>query len=108
MSTALSDDTMPAWELRLIVAGGNDRSLRAIECVRGICHHQLRGNVNLEVIDMYQQTGLAAQYRVVTAPSLVRLFPLPVRHIIGDLSDAGHVLLQLLPALEQDSGHDDA
>jgi circadian clock protein KaiB len=99
---------MPPWELRLVVAGGKDKSMRAIECVRRICQLKLRGNVNLEVIDIYQQTNLAAQYHVVTAPSLVRLFPLPVRHIVGDLSDPEHVIHELLPwlALERGNDHD--
>ena len=80
------------YRLRLFVAGSTTRSRRAIENLRRICAGRLRGGVDLEVIDIYQQPELAERYQVIAAPTLVKLLPLPTRHIIGDLSDAERVL----------------
>ncbi len=44
------------------------------------------------MIDIYQQPELAAQAQVIAAPTLVKLLPLPIRRIIGDLSETERVL----------------
>jgi circadian clock protein KaiB len=51
------------------------------------------------VVDIYQQPELAGKYQVIAAPTLVKLLPLPVRRIIGDLSQTEKVLrgLDLMP-----------
>ncbi len=95
-------DTPPAYRLRLFIAGNTDRSRRAIENLRHICAHHLgSGQIDLEVVDIYQQPELASPYQVIAAPTLVKLLPLPVRRIIGDLSETERVLhgLELLPLL---------
>ncbi len=80
------------YRLRLMVAGSNARSRRAVENLRLICDRHLRGNVDLEVIDIYQRPELARDYQVVAVPTLLKLVPLPVRRIIGDLSDTQRVI----------------
>ena len=89
----------PLYKLRLFVAGTTANSRRAIDNLRRICHAHLAGQVDLEIIDIYQQPELAGQHQVVAAPTLVKLLPLPVRRIIGDLSHEQRVLrgLELLP-----------
>jgi len=90
-----SDDASPspaAYRLRLIVAGSSDRSRRAIRNLHDLCARHMPGDIDIEIIDIFQQPELAAKYRVVAAPTLVRLLPLPVRQIIGDLSKAEQVL----------------
>jgi circadian clock protein KaiB len=81
------------------VAGSTVRSRQAIENLRRICAEQLDGKVDLEVVDIYQQPELAGRYQVIAAPTLVKLLPLPVRRIIGDLSETERVLrgLELTP-----------
>ena len=83
------------------------RSQRAIENLRRICDEHLPGQIDLEVIDIYQQPELAEQYQVIAAPTLVKLLPLPIRRIIGDLSETDRVLrgLELTPLPPPDS-HD--
>ena len=63
------------------------------------------GQVDLEVVDIYQQPALAEQDQVVAAPTLVKIFPSPRRLIIGDLSDEPRVLLAL--ALQKRIGLDE-
>lgn len=78
--------------LRLYVAGSSSRSLRAIQNITRICESELKGRCNLEVIDIYQWPGRAVADQVVVAPTLIRLSPLPVRKLLGDLSQTGKVL----------------
>ena len=82
----------PHYRLRLFVAGSSQRSLRTIASLRRLCDRYLEGAVDVEVIDIYQQPELAERDQVVAAPTLVKLHPLPVRRIIGDLSDEDRVL----------------
>src|SRR5271165_4112028 len=80
------------YRLRLIVAGSTHRSRRAIENLQRLCREHLSGRVDLEIIDIYQQPELAEKYKVIAAPTLVKLLPVPVRRIIGDLSQQDRVL----------------
>ncbi|MBI0539472.1 circadian clock protein KaiB [Roseomonas sp. KE2513] len=96
----------PSHRLRLFVAGSTVRSRKAIENLRRICAEQLAGQVDLEVVDIYQQPELAGRHQVIAAPTLVKMLPLPVRRIIGDLSETERVLrgLDLTPL--RPPGHD--
>ena len=78
--------------LQLFVAGTTPNSVRAIQIVRLICEEQLPGRHELEVIDIYQHTGQLAAGQVVVAPTLMRQSPLPVRRLIGDLTNRNRVL----------------
>ena len=79
------------YRLLLLVAGSTLRSRRAIENVRNICEKELMGHVELQIIDIHQRPDLAKTYQVVAVPTLLKLLPLPVRRIIGDLSNKERV-----------------
>ena len=71
------------------------RAGRAIENVRAICDEHLEGRYDLEVIDVYQQPVLAKCEQIIAAPTLIKKFPLPLRRIIGDMSNRDRVLAGL-------------
>ncbi|TPG49292.1 circadian clock protein KaiB [Roseomonas nepalensis] len=112
MSDDHSDDaetpSSPPYRLRLFVAGSTVRSRQAIENLKRICREQLDGDVDLEVVDIYQQPALAERYQIIAAPTLVKLLPLPIRRIIGDLSETERVLrgLDLIPQRQQSDDTD--
>ena len=81
--------------LRLYVTGLTSRSSRALINLRAICDEYLDGQYDLEVIDIYQQPVLAKGEQIIAAPTLIKKLPLPMRRIIGDMSDREHVLLGL-------------
>lgn len=81
--------------LRLYVAGASPRSARAISHLKSICEKYLDGNFNLEIIDLYQQPELAAEEQIVASPTLVKKLPLPLRRLVGDLSDQKRLLMVL-------------
>lgn len=81
--------------LRLFITGSTPRSARAIENIRAICERKLNGRYDLEVIDIYQHPEQAKPEQVIVTPTLVKKLPLPVRKLIGDLSDEERVLVGL-------------
>jgi circadian clock protein KaiB len=81
--------------LRLFVTGTTPRSSRAIQNIRAICEEKLQGRYDLEVIDIYQHPEQAKPEQIVVTPTLVKSLPLPVRRLIGDLSNEERVLVGL-------------
>jgi circadian clock protein KaiB len=81
--------------LRLFVTGLTPRSLEAIERVRRLCEQYLKDRYELEVIDLYKHPTAAQQDQVFAAPTLVKLLPLPVRKIVGDMSKENRLLAGL-------------
>jgi circadian clock protein KaiB len=89
--------TPPAerYVLRLYVTGMTTRSARAVSNLRAICDEYLDGRYDLEVIDIYQQPVLTKGEQIIAAPTLIKKLPLPMRRIIGDMSNRERVLLGL-------------
>ncbi len=83
------------WELRLYVAGRSPRSVAAFANLRKICDEHLKGQYRIEVIDLVKNPTLARGDQILAVPTLVRKLPVPVRKIIGDLSDTERVLVGL-------------
>ena len=83
------------YVLRLYVAGATDKSRQAVLRARQLCKTELKGNFELEVIDVYQQPILARDGQIVATPTLVREFPRPVRRLIGNLSSITHLFVGL-------------
>jgi circadian clock protein KaiB len=88
------------YVLRLYVTGTTPQSAQAIKNIKTICEEHLQGRYELEVIDLYQQPGLAKSEQIVAVPTLIKKLPLPLHRLIGNLSDLQRVLvgLDLRPA----------
>jgi circadian clock protein KaiB len=87
------------WMLRLYVAGQTPKAITAFANLKKICEEQLKGKYSIEVIDLLINPQLGSEDQILALPTLVRKLPVPVRKIIGDLSDTERVLvgLDLLP-----------
>lgn len=79
----------------LYITGATYHSMLAVKNIKSICMKYLDGRYKLEIVDIYQQPQLAESQDIVAAPTLVRLRPLPLRKLIGDLSDTAKVLAAL-------------
>lgn len=91
----LAPTSKERYNLRLYVSGATPSSTRAIENVKALCEEHLPGRYDLEVVDIYQQPGLAEGDQILATPTLVRRLPLPLRRLVGDLSDPERVLGRL-------------
>jgi circadian clock protein KaiB len=83
------------WQLRLYVAGQTPRSIAAFTNLKEICDEHLKGQYNIEVIDLLENPKLAKGDQILAIPTLVRQLPPPIRKIIGDLSNTERVLVGL-------------
>jgi len=83
------------WWLRLYVAGQTPRSLAAFQNLKRICDEYLKGEYEIEIIDLLQNPHLGKRDQVIAIPTLVRNLPEPVKKIIGDLSNTERVLVGL-------------
>jgi circadian clock protein KaiB len=92
---ATKSPSLDRYVLRLYVTGMTQRSERAVRNLQGICDEYLKGRYDLEVIDIYQQPVLAKGEQIIAAPTLIKKLPLPMRRIIGDMSNRDRVLLGL-------------
>ncbi|WP_336462920.1 circadian clock KaiB family protein [Frigidibacter sp. MR17.24] len=82
-------------KLVLYVAGQTPKSLAAIANLQRICDTHLPGEYEIDVVDLRQNPKLAREHGIVAIPTLVRELPVPLRKIIGDLSDDEKVLVSL-------------
>jgi circadian clock protein KaiB len=83
------------YELRLYVAGNTPKSITALNNLKKYCEEHLKGRYRLEVIDLLVQPQLAEGDQILAIPTLVRKVPVPIRKIIGDLSNEAKVLVGL-------------
>ena len=81
------------YVLRLYVTGMTPKSTQAIANVEKLCKEHLAGRYELKVIDIYQQPKLAKGEQIIAAPTLIKKLPLPLRRLIGDMSDMERVLI---------------
>jgi circadian clock protein KaiB len=77
------------------VAGETPKSLAAIANLERICSEHLPGQYEVEVVDLRKDPKLAREHSIVAIPTLVRELPVPLRKLIGDLSDTDKVLVNL-------------
>ena len=79
----------------MYVAGQTNKAVTALNNFKLICEEQLKDRYHIEVIDLLKNPKLARDNQILAVPTLVRKLPLPVRNIIGDLSDKERVLVGL-------------
>ena len=83
------------YVLKLYVTGSTERSLRAIENLNNFVHSFLDNRADLEIIDIYKTPEAASEAQIIAAPTLVKTLPLPLKKLVGDLSQTDKILLAL-------------
>lgn len=84
-----------ATVLRLYIAGGTLASLRAQANLTAFCEQQEAVVFDVELVDILREPLRALSEGVLLTPTLVRLSPLPIVKIVGDLSDRATVFSAL-------------
>jgi circadian clock protein KaiB len=85
----------PRWALTLYVSGASPRSAEAIVTVRRICDEDLDGLVDLTVVNAIDHPALVKRDHILALPTLVKHSPEPLRHLVGNLTDAARVRVGL-------------
>ena len=92
------------YVLKLYVTGQTANSQKSIEALKSALETELKGFYSLDVIDVLKHPNLAEEDNILATPTLMKVLPLPVRKIIGDLSDKEKVLLGLGLIIEKKEG----
>ncbi|MBK9657726.1 MAG: circadian clock KaiB family protein [Rhodanobacteraceae bacterium] len=75
------------FSFRLYVADNAPNSSRAIANLTHFCHAYLPDQHDIEVVDVLKEPRRGLAEGIILTPTLIKLTPLPVRRIIGILSD---------------------
>ena len=94
-ATAKKSSSANILDLRLYIAGQTPKSLAAISNLKKICADYLDSRCRIEVIDLSKNPALARDHQILAIPTLVRSLPVPIRKIIGDLSNTEQVVIGL-------------
>jgi circadian clock protein KaiB len=94
-ATKTADKKEYKYELRLYVAGNTPKSVAALNNLKKYCEEHLKDQYKIEVIDLLVHPQLAEGDQILAIPTLVRKVPVPIRKIIGDLSNEEKVLVGL-------------
>jgi circadian clock protein KaiB len=81
-----------ACKLRLWVSAAAPLSARAVVNTRAFCEAHMPGRYELEILSIADHVERAARDEVIAAPTLLRVWPLPVRRFIGDMSHPDRLL----------------
>ncbi len=91
----LNEPRSAPYVLQLYVSGMSPRSTIAIRELTRLCERWLKDAYTLQITDIYDEPMTARDHQIIAAPTLIRHSPLPVRRLVGDLSDQGMVLRAL-------------
>jgi len=86
---------MNEYTLRLYIVKNSQKSQQAIANLHRICKEDLKNHYKLEIIDIQEQPQLAENEQILAIPTLIKELPLPIRKLVGDLSNKEKVLLGL-------------
>jgi circadian clock protein KaiB len=78
--------------LRLYIVGQSPKSQAAISNLQQFVGEYISDRCHIEITDVLVNPELAISDNIIATPTLVRRHPLPMRKIIGDLSDTNKVL----------------
>lgn len=84
----------PVWSFQVFVTGDSPRSSAALTNLRRLCAAR-RIEPEIEVIDVVDRPRDAETLRILATPTVVRRLPMPIRRVIGDLSDHAQVAAAL-------------
>jgi circadian clock protein KaiB len=83
------------WKFLLYTTNQTPNSVTAFANLKNICEEHLEGKCHIEVIDLLKNPQLAKGNQILAIPTVVRVLPLPVRKVIGNLSNTKSVLMKL-------------
>ena len=94
----------PCYLFRLYVAGDASNSAQALANLKVLCRTYIPDCHQIEVVDVFDDPGSALADGIFMTPTLLKLAPLPLRRIVGTLSNTQTVKTTLgLEALSADA-----
>jgi circadian clock protein KaiB len=94
LASPIRSNRAPKYQLRLFLTGRVEKSRNLQKNLEQICLH-LETQYELDIVDVLQDPETAEKERIIATPTLIKYQPLPVKRIIGDLSNIQEVLFQI-------------
>lgn len=91
----MTNNDKEQYILRLYIAGNTTKTKRTIQNLKRICDDKLKQGYELEIIDIQKHPEYAKKENIIATPTLIKQLPLPIRNLIGDMSDKEKVLVGL-------------
>jgi circadian clock protein KaiB len=80
------------YDLRLYVTNLSPKSARALTNIKAILEENLYGRYDLEVVDVEEHPEAVYKDNIFAIPTLIKIHPLPLRKLVGDMSNKEKVL----------------
>lgn len=94
-SSLLQPPEMLGYVLRLFVAGHSATTERILQTLHQLLEQYLHHAYTLKVIDVFKHPEQAEADQVSATPTLVKVWPQPIRRLVGELDNL-EKLLQIL------------
>ncbi len=93
LPTALTEHAeTQGYVLRLFVSGNNANTERTLETVHQLLEKALHYPYTLKVIDVFKHPEQAEKDQISATPTLIKVWPKPVRRIVGELNDVEKIM----------------
>jgi circadian clock protein KaiB len=89
------------FKFRLYVSSNTPNTVKAMSNLKRFCRTYLAGRHVIEVVDVFKHPKRALTDQIFLTPTLMRLAPMPLRRIIGTLSETqalGDAIGLVMPA----------
>jgi circadian clock protein KaiB len=98
-SPAGQNQSTQGYVLRLFVSGNSAATAKILQNLHQLLENSLQHPYTLRVVDIYKHPDLAEADQIAATPTLVKVWPRPVRRIVGDLDNVNKIL-QILTSSE--------
>ncbi len=78
--------------LRLFVSGNHPSTKQTLKKIHHLLETQLNHPYTLKVVDISKHPEMAETHHVSATPTLVRVWPKPIRRIVGELNDLSRIV----------------
>lgn len=82
-------------KFRLFITGKTPKYEEVIRNLRKFLDDEFDGQYSLETISIIEDPQLAVSNMIFATPTLIKVYPPPIRKIVGDMSNRNQVLVGL-------------
>ena len=82
-------------KFRLFITGKTPKYEEVIRNLRKFLDDEFDGQYSLETISIIEDPQLAVSNMIFAPPTLIKVYPPPIRKIVGDMSNRNQVLVGL-------------
>ena len=82
-------------KFRLFITGKTPKYDEIVKNLQNLLEEEFTGQYSLETISIIEDPQLAVSNMIFATPTLIKVYPPPIRKIVGDMSNRNQVLVGL-------------